>query len=68
MDSGAARIKVFVKPLIMWLWIGGGLMGIGTLLSAFPGKRRRRPTDPTSGLVPESSDSNKEVNNKEVNA
>ncbi len=51
-DSGQARIKVFIKPLVMWLWIGGGMMAVGTLLSAFPGKRRRRPTDPTSAPVP----------------
>jgi cytochrome c-type biogenesis protein CcmF len=54
-SSDAAKIKVFVKPMVMWLWIGGGLMGIGTLLSAFPG-RRRRPTDPTSARVPEAVD------------
>lgn len=42
-----ARIKIFVKPLIMWLWIGGALMGIGTVLAAFPGKRRQ-PTAPVS--------------------
>ena len=27
----------FVKPLIVWLWIGGALMAVGTLLAAFPG-------------------------------
>ena len=53
--SDAAKIKVFIKPMVMWLWIGGGLMGLGTLLSAFPG-RRRRPTDPTSARVPEAVD------------
>jgi cytochrome c-type biogenesis protein CcmF len=42
-----ARIKIFVKPLILWLWIGGALMAIGTVLAAFPGKRRR-PTAPVS--------------------
>jgi cytochrome c-type biogenesis protein CcmF len=36
-----------VKPLILWLWIGGALMAIGTVLAAFPGKRRR-PTAPVS--------------------
>jgi cytochrome c-type biogenesis protein CcmF len=48
--SDSAKIKVFIKPMIMWLWIGGGLMGVGTLLSVFPGKRRR-PTDPTSAPI-----------------
>ena len=42
-----ARIKVFIKPLILWLWIGGALMAIGTVLAAFPGKRRQ-PTAPVS--------------------
>ncbi|MEO8163091.1 MAG: heme lyase CcmF/NrfE family subunit [Ilumatobacteraceae bacterium] len=50
-DSTTARIKVFIKPLVLWLWIGGGLMAIGTLLAAFPG-RRRRPTSATSALLP----------------
>lgn len=45
--SDTARIKVFIKPLLLWLWIGGGLMALGTVLAAFPG-RRRKPTAPTS--------------------
>jgi len=47
-----ARITVSIKPMVVWLWIGGLLMGIGTVLSAFPGKRRRRATDPVSARVP----------------
>ena len=39
-------------PLVVWLWIGGGLMAVGTVLAAWPG-RRRRPTDPVSAPVPE---------------
>jgi cytochrome c-type biogenesis protein CcmF len=38
---------VVVQPLVAWLWLGGGLIVIGSLLSAVPG-RRRRPTDPVS--------------------
>ena len=40
-DSGEAHIKVFIKPLLVWLWIGGFLMALGTLLAAFPGRRRK---------------------------
>ncbi|MEK7291865.1 MAG: heme lyase CcmF/NrfE family subunit, partial [Actinomycetota bacterium] len=54
-DSAKARIKVFIKPLVLWLWIGGGLMAIGTLLAAFPG-RRRRPTAATSASLPDHHD------------
>lgn len=45
-------LRVFVKPMILWLWIGGGLMALGTLLAAFPSRRHRRPTDPVSAPVP----------------
>ncbi|MBM3638137.1 MAG: heme lyase CcmF/NrfE family subunit [Actinobacteria bacterium] len=49
--SNEAKIKVFIKPMMTWMWAGGILMAIGTVLSAFPG-RRRRPTDPVSAPVP----------------
>ena len=45
--GGRAVVAIFVKPLIVWLWIGGGLMAIGTALAIVPG-RRRNPTDPVS--------------------
>ncbi len=51
-DDGQARIGMLVMPLAVWLWIGGTVMAVGTLLAAWPG-RRRRPTDPVSAPVPE---------------
>ncbi|MFZ9816283.1 MAG: heme lyase CcmF/NrfE family subunit [Ilumatobacteraceae bacterium] len=39
-DSGQARIKVFVKPMILWLWIGTFVMALGTVLAVLPGRRR----------------------------
>jgi cytochrome c-type biogenesis protein CcmF len=48
--GGSAVIGVIVQPLIIWLWIGGGVMAVGTLLAAWPG-RRRRPTAPVSAPV-----------------
>ncbi|MET0911552.1 MAG: cytochrome c-type biogenesis CcmF C-terminal domain-containing protein, partial [Ilumatobacteraceae bacterium] len=59
LDPGAvagdpsATIRVFVKPMILWLWIGGLIMAIGTLLAAFPGTRRRRAVDPVSAPLPD---------------
>lgn len=50
--STEAQIKIFIKPLILWMWIGGALMAIGTVLAAFPGSRRRLPTAPVSELIP----------------
>jgi cytochrome c-type biogenesis protein CcmF len=47
-----AVIGFYVQPMIVWMWIGLGLMGVGTLLALFPG-RRRRATSPTS--VPDGS-------------
>jgi len=52
----SATIRVFVKPLVVWLWIGGAIMAIGTLLAAFPSGRRRRPTDPVSAPVTSSAE------------
>ncbi len=50
-DKGTVwTFGVVEQPLVMWLWIGAGLVGVGSVLSAIPG-RRRRPTDPVSAPV-----------------
>jgi cytochrome c-type biogenesis protein CcmF len=51
-DGGTAIIGFYIQPMIVWLWIGLGLMGVGTILALFPG-RRRRATSPSS--VPDGS-------------
>jgi len=48
--GGAWTFGVVVQPMVMWLWIGGTLIVVGSVLSAVPGKRRR-PTDPVSDPV-----------------
>lgn len=50
--GGPVTIRVTAQPLIVWLWIGGGVMAFGTVLAAFPG-RRRRGTEPVSAPVPD---------------
>ena len=47
----AATVRAVVNPRILWLWIGGLVMAIGTVLAAFPGARRRRPVDPVSAPI-----------------
>jgi len=42
-EAGAATVGVLVMPLASWLWVGGGIMALGTVLSLLPGPRRRRP-------------------------
>jgi cytochrome c-type biogenesis protein CcmF len=42
-----------LNPLIMWLWIGGIVMGLGTVLAMFPGRKRRLATDAASAPIPE---------------
>ena len=46
-DDPVLTVRVTVQPLIIWLWIGGAVMALGTLLAVFPG-RRRNPLDPVS--------------------
>ena len=35
-------LRVIVRPLVVWLWIGGGLMAVGTVLAIVPIRRRAR--------------------------
>jgi cytochrome c-type biogenesis protein CcmF len=41
-------IGVIIEPLVSWIWVGGGIIVAGSALAAFPGRRRRKPTDPVS--------------------
>ena len=38
--EGEAVVAVVVQPLVMWLWVGGSLMAVGTVMAALPGRRR----------------------------
>ena len=39
--AGAAVIGVVVQPMVAWLWIGGAVMALGTVIAALPERRRR---------------------------
>jgi cytochrome c-type biogenesis protein CcmF len=53
--DGPVSLRIIVQPLVMWLWIGGALMALGTVLAAIPTRLFRRPTDPVSAPVTGSS-------------
>jgi len=36
-EPGGTVVRVTVQPLVAWLWIGGAVMAIGTVLSSVPG-------------------------------
>ncbi len=41
-ENGRAIIGLRVNPLVVWLWIGAGVMVAGTVVAAWPGARHRR--------------------------
>lgn len=49
-EADAIRLRIIRRPMVSWLWGGGALMALGTLLALFPG-RRRRGTEAVSALV-----------------
>jgi cytochrome c-type biogenesis protein CcmF len=40
--DGLAAFQVLINPLVVWLWIGGAVLLAGTLVTAWPPRRRGR--------------------------
>ena len=40
-SGDSVSLRVIIQPLVAWLWAGGVLMAVGTVLAAWPGRRRR---------------------------
>jgi cytochrome c-type biogenesis protein CcmF len=36
LDKNQATLKVLVRPLVVWIWIGGFVIVLGTLLAILP--------------------------------
>jgi len=54
-ETGTVTLGVQVNPMIVWLWIGGGVMVLGTIVALIPARRRSRV--PVTSESPESPDS-----------
>jgi len=55
--DGLARISVFINPMMMWIWVGGLLMLVGSLIAVWPSRRTQGVAVPSpagaDGRVPE---------------
>ena len=40
-DGSSATVKVIYEPLVPWIWLGGGIVVLGAVMSVFPAMRRR---------------------------
>ena len=40
-EDGLAAFQIVINPLITWIWIGGGVLLLGTAIAAWPSGRRR---------------------------
>lgn len=41
-DGAAVTVRVLLRPLVMWIWIGGGVMVAGAMVAMWPGWQRWR--------------------------
>ncbi len=39
-QTEAVTLHLFVNPLVVWIWIGGAIVGIGSTFAIWPERRR----------------------------
>jgi cytochrome c-type biogenesis protein CcmF len=39
-STGAVTVRVFLNPMVVWIWIGGFLVGVGSVFAIWPDRRR----------------------------
>jgi cytochrome c-type biogenesis protein CcmF len=60
-EGGRITLGVRVNPMILWLWVGGGVIALGTLLALLPRPRRRSRAPARTASEPERTDELEEV-------
>jgi cytochrome c-type biogenesis protein CcmF len=50
-DGKRATIKAIASPLVAWIWLGGGIVGLGALFALWPGARSGGPRRDTTAEV-----------------
>ncbi len=51
--DGTAVFKVLVNPMVIWIWVGGGLLALGGVIAYWPTRKKQKITTRT-GVVLES--------------
>jgi cytochrome c-type biogenesis protein CcmF len=51
-ESGLPVIKAFLNPLVMWIWIGAGIVLFGTLVALIPNQGKTQGTTTSSAALP----------------
>lgn len=63
--TDAIGLRVVVQPLVVWVWVGGLVMVLGTALALVPGRSRRRTStgvdDEPAGASDESPEASRHV-------
>ncbi len=58
--AGPTVVRVTVQPLVRWLWLGGAVMALGTVLAAIPAGRSTSAGESREGAVAEAGAGGKE--------
>jgi cytochrome c-type biogenesis protein CcmF len=55
-ESETVSLHLFVNPLVVWIWIGGAIVGIGSAFAVWPDRRAREVTvgEPMRAAAPAS--------------
>jgi cytochrome c-type biogenesis protein CcmF len=60
-DGTKSVIQVYLNPLVQWLWIGGGILVLGTIMAMIPNriggkKKKAAPSSQDAESMPESKE------------
>jgi cytochrome c-type biogenesis protein CcmF len=50
-DGTQATLSVVIEPLVTWIWLGGGIVALGSLIGLWP-SRRKKPVRPEPAPEP----------------
>jgi cytochrome c-type biogenesis protein CcmF len=46
--SRTISLRVFINPLVVWIWVGGGIVAIGAVFAIWPDRRRVAVIEPAA--------------------